>query len=825
MAIFGLGKGRAAIQQALAGDWSSPEEKAALLEALRQDPGLRGVDALRLYLGRDAELRILGRDAFVARPDPRAVQQILDAVAQQSGAQRQWLLQAIGALPEAAVRPALDAAFAAAEPGARRLAYELALVFTGPSREGYVERVAREARGPLRAQAVRALATAEGGAGPLERWLAFAHDEDPRVRQVAGEVLAAVRTPEVFARMVGWLREGAPEARETAARYLRDYATARPAEVREQLLEMLASGEDATRHLALELLFATGSPREVLLEVLEFSRSLIGWVRERLLHGLTSLGEDVIRPAVDLLGHPEPEVRAAALVLAETVDDPRLVLPLTHMLKDEDWWLRVVAADRLGKLGDARAVPALVEALEDPDSRWAALDALSAIGAPDALQPIARMAKDERREVRLEVVQALGRFDDKRMVRFLQRIAETDASLEVRTRATEVANALAARLSMPEHIEETRTAVVSLEQLDKPLDRLLAKIREDGASDLHLAVDEPPIVRRHGRLSRLDMRPLEATKIETLLFGALSPEQQARLRATGDLDFSYEVPEVGRYRANAFRKHTGLGASFRVIPNLPPTFGELGLPAPLAELPSFHQGVLLVTGPAGSGKTTTLSALINLLNETKPCHILTLESPIELVHPAKLALVNQREIGRHSQSYARALRGALRQDPDVIVVGELLDAETTRMSLTAAETGHLVIATMPTNSAVATIDRLVESFPPDEQPVARMSLSESLLYVLSQRLLPRADGEGRVGLFELLRNTPAVSGMIREGKTHQIPSAMQVGASLGMLTVDAALAELVARGRVRAEEAALHASHPEAFAPSPSPEARTESHA
>jgi len=300
-----------------------------------------------------------------------------------------------------------------------------------------------------------------------------------------------------------------------------------------------------------------------------------------------------------------------------------------------------------------------------------------------------------------------------------------------------------------------------------------------------------------------------AARIEQML----DPTQRAALAECGELDFCYSIPEVGRYRVNTYRTRNGQEAAFRVIPNVAPTFADLGLPAHLAELADYHQGIIMVAGPAGSGKSTTLNALVNLLNESRPVHVLTLEEPVEFVHAPKLALVNQRQIGTHSRSFERALRGALREDPDVIVVGELRDAETTKMCLEAAETGHLVITTMPTRSAVGTVERVVSAFPPDEQAQVRMSLSEAMKFVIAQRLLPQAKGQGRVAAFEILKGTFAVGALIRDNKTINIPSIMQIGRREGMQTLDMALEDLVERGRISAEEAYLRAEKPESFAP------------
>jgi len=341
-----------------------------------------------------------------------------------------------------------------------------------------------------------------------------------------------------------------------------------------------------------------------------------------------------------------------------------------------------------------------------------------------------------------------------------------------------------------------------------------------GASDLHLAVGEPPFVRFNGRLQRMeDVEAMSAEDVDKAVRATLDERQEAWLDRWGQVDYCYAIPEVGRYRANTYVERNGMSAAFRVIANTPPTFADLRLPGHLTELLDYHQGIILVAGPAGAGKSTTLSAIVNLINQSKPVHVLMLENPIEFVHPAKTALVNQREVnGKHSASFARALRGALREDPDIIVVGQLTDPETTHMALEAAETGHLVIATMNTTSAVQTVERLVGAFAPEQQPAVRMSLSESLKYVVSQSLVERKDGEGRVAVFEILKNVASMESLIRDGKTPQMPGMMEIGGRFGMQTVDQALMELYESDLVTAEACWLRATKPETFEPYCDPE-------
>ena len=663
-----------------------------------------------------------------------------------------------------------------------------------------------------RVPALQKLVQERPAAQILDLLLTLAQDSEPRVAGIALEAVAKVPDPRVGELMLDRMQHGDATSRDLARAWLAESAKSNPAATRKKMMDLLASGEDSIRHICVELLLVTGPPEEVLMEVLLFCRDLVGWLRTRILETLRTFGDPVIRPAIALLAHPQEEVRTAALVLAENLADPRLVEPIARLLADADWWLRITACDTLGRLKDERAVPHLVKALEDEDCRWAAIDALAHIGSPASLKPLAGMLRDPRQEVRVEVIRAFSRFTDARLVPLLEQVKERDPSSEVRTRASEVLRDLQGRLNVAVSDAEKGTAVTSAAKLTRPIDKLLAQVREQGASDLHFTVDEPPFVRRLGKLERMGgIAAISANTTKEAIFSILSERQKKVLEDTGELDFCHAIPEVGRYRVNAFLQRRGWCASFRVIPNLPPTFADLRLPGRLTELLDYHQGIILVSGPAGSGKSTTLAAVVNLINETKADHVITLEDPIEFVHPVKSALVNQREVGTHTTSFSRALRAALREDPDVIVVGEMRDVETIRLALTAAETGHLVIGTLHTTSAVATVDRLIKSFPPEEQPQVRMALSESLKYIVCQSLLPRKDGQGRVAVYEVLKGTMPVGNLIRENKTWQLPSMMQIGRSFGMQTVDVALQELVDAGLISPEAAWRRAEKPETF--------------
>jgi len=330
--------------------------------------------------------------------------------------------------------------------------------------------------------------------------------------------------------------------------------------------------------------------------------------------------------------------------------------------------------------------------------------------------------------------------------------------------------------------------------------QLLRFAVQQKASDIHLSAGEPPRLRIHGEMTCLDHPALSAEETHRLIFDVMNDGQRRTFQDKLEVDFAFALDEELRFRVNAFVQNRGDGAVFRAIPTKIPRFDDLGLPSILRELCDEEKGLVLVTGPTGSGKSTTLASMIDYLNETMSGHILTLEDPIEFVHTSKRSLVNQREVGTQTQSFSNALRSGLREDPDVILVGELRDLETISLALTAAETGHLVFGTCHTSSAAKTVDRLVDVFPANQQAQVRTMVSESLLGVATQMLMHKVGG-GRAAAIEILVGTPAVRNLIREGKTHQIPSAMQVGARAGMVTMEAAVMDLVAKGIVTADEA------------------------
>ncbi len=333
------------------------------------------------------------------------------------------------------------------------------------------------------------------------------------------------------------------------------------------------------------------------------------------------------------------------------------------------------------------------------------------------------------------------------------------------------------------------------------IDAFFKLMNEQGASDLHLAAGQPPALRVRGEIERVKFKVMDSDDLRGMLY-EIAPEQKIKMfEENGDIDFGYEIPGLARYRANFFMQRNGVAAVFREIPSAILTADQLGLPSVVSKLATLPRGLVLVTGPTGSGKSTTLAAIVDVANRQRKDHIITVEDPIEFVHQSQGCIVNHREVGVHTNSFSTALRGALREDPDVILVGEMRDLETISLAVEAASTGHLVFSTLHTSSAYKSVDRVIEVFPSQEQPLIRSTLADGLRAVVAQTLFKRIDRKGRVAALEILIANPAVRNLIREGKTHQIPSMIQTGKKYGMILLDDSIMDLFKKGIISADEA------------------------
>jgi twitching motility protein PilT len=660
------------------------------------------------------------------------------------------------------------------------------------------------------------IAAADMDENALRRWRRLAIDPDVPVREKAIEVLATRAPQQSVDLLIDALPHSGYAIQQTIVDALTKAAAGQGIAFAERLLPALASGDATTRTSVLKVLLGIGDKAGVIKRYIRFSATLAGFVRDRSLDSLREFGAALVEPVIELLHDPDPDIRSGAIAVAAGFEDVRIVPSAIELLRDPDWWIRLSAADTLGRMKDARAVEPLMATLSDSDVKRAAIEALGRIGDIRALPALGRMLSDASPDVRIEVMQALKHFKHPQVNSALSSVAQSDPDRVVRTHAVEILDELA----LSDHksqvqVDAIRKAALTVgnTQGEPRLNTMLIATRNQGASDFHLAVGSPPIVRLAADLLRAQGEPFTAAQTEAMLREVLTPPQWSALEKFHQLDFCYVIPQAGRYRANVFCDHHGYNGVFRVIPDKPPTIMELGLPVQLAEISDYHQGLVLVCGPSGSGKSTTLAALVNLFNETRNDHILMMEDPVEFVHPFKNCLVNQREVGSHTGSFSRALRAALREDPDVIVIGELRDNESISLALTAAETGHIVLGTLNSTSAPKAIDRILSSFPADEQPQIRASLSESLKYCIAQRLLPAKEGRKQVAAFEVLKGTGNIATMIRDEKTYQVYSAMQIGRSMGMQTFDEALKDLLRRDQISPETAYLAALKKEDFEP------------
>ncbi|NIA11603.1 MAG: PilT/PilU family type 4a pilus ATPase, partial [Nitrospiraceae bacterium] len=650
--------------------------------------------------------------------------------------------------------------------------------------------------------------------GNLAKWQEIARHSSREARETALVLLADHAAEASVDLLIEELPRASYSTKEHLIAAIKELSSGRDPSFAERLLPLMASGDAATRSAVLKILLAMDNRPEIIKRYFLFSRTLAGWARDRALDSLREFGADLIEPTLALLEHPDEDVRAVALTVASSFEDTRIVPAMIGRLHDHDWWLRLTAADALGHIGDPRAVQALTEALEDPEIRWAAVEALGRIGDPRALPALARLLKDPAPEIRIEVLLAMQRFEHPKIVTALRQVAATDPNRMVRTRALEIAEKLADRDNVVfADAEALRSQAfqATVSEGEPALHALLVTARNRHASDLHIAAGSPPLIRSGSELIPLEPEPLTPVQTERMLRELLTHEQWRKFEETTQVDFCTYVPRAGRYRGNVFRDRRGINAVFRVIPEKPPTLSELGLPGHLAEISSTQQGLVLICGPAGSGKSTTLTALVNLINETRYDHIITLEDPVEFVHPFKSCLVNQREVGAHTRSFARALRAALREDPDVLIIGDLRDTETIGLALTAAETGHLVLATLDATTAPKAIERIISSFPAVRQTQVRASLADSLKVVIAQRLLPGREEHTQVACFEILKATVSVISMIRDAKTHQLLSVMQTGRTHGMQTFDDSLEDLLHQQLISPATAYLMARSKDAF--------------
>jgi twitching motility protein PilT len=801
-------------------EFASSEERDDLLNGLAAQPNVKARDVAWMLFRPDRALRDAGIRILQKLRDPETVDLFLGECKTK---------------PEAAVRAASGLLFSLGIPGAEARIAQLAgsqnpkekeisavakkIILEAPvskSIEPVLWQLASVGSGEERAAYLARLGTLEFDAAAIPKWQKLAQDADKNIRERALETLAQRAPVQSVDILVAQLPSATYTTQQMLVEALTKAAGGLGPEFAQRILPLMAAGDAQTRSAVLKILLGMGHRRELIKRYIIFSKSLAGWARDRALESMKAFENDLLEPTIELLSDPDEEVRASAMHVAASFEDKRIIPATIQLLKDPDWWIRISAVETLGRLGDPSAVEPLITMLTDQDVRWSAVEALGRIGDVRALPHLGKLFTDPSPDIRIEVIQSLVHFKHPQVLKVLEQVAQTDPARVVRGRALDVIDEIAKRdHSTVQNAEQMKQNALAARatQGEPRLHQYLIVTRNQGASDFHLSVSQPPIIRVAGKLIRAQGEPFTAEVTEAMLREILTELQLEKLLRDQQIDYCYYIASAGRYRVNLFIDQKGWNGVFRVIPEKPPTIAEIGLPPHLAEIADFHQGLVLICGPSGSGKSTTLAALVNLFNETRHDHVLTLEDPVEFVHPFKACLVNQREVGTHTTSFARALRAALREDPDVIVIGELRDNETVSLALTAAETGHIVLGTLNSNSAPKAIDRVIASFPIEEQAQIRTAMSESLKYAIAQRLLPAKDGNKLVAVFEILKGTSSIANLIRDEKTYQIYSAMQIGRSQGMQTLDEALRDLLKQNKIAPETAYMVAEKKEDFEP------------
>jgi twitching motility protein PilT len=599
------------------------------------------------------------------------------------------------------------------------------------------------------------------------------------------------------------------DVRAHAASVLEALAEAGTLSAARAILWLLRSPDVQVKRTAAQLANRIRDPEGKLWpQLFRYLRDEDWWVRERVTDALVEMaGTALTRYAVAYLSDDSEIIRRYGIELLVRLNDPASIGALVRAAgEDEDWWVRERAVEGLGRLADARAVPYIVDLItRQPDLRIIGCMALGEIADASAAPHIAQFAASEDADTALAALRAIAAFDlGTPSPHVAHAVEAAAASTDFRVR--QEARAL---------LGTWRVAVEVAAGADRltPLERMLVETVKAGGDDLILAAGKSPYIKRVGRCIPVAPEPFSEAAIERMLRPLLNESQLAALGELRDVDFSFEVKaESLRFRVNVFNQTGGLSAVFRAVKDDVPKLGSLGLPPVVQGFADLPHGLVLVGGPTGSGKSTTLAAFVDHINERYPVNILTLEDPIEVVHKPKRALIVQREIGSHTHSFANGLRAAFREDPDVILVGEMRDRETLHSALTASETGHLVFGTVHTASADTTVDRIINAFPSEDQPQVRTMLANNLRAICCQHLLTRADGKGRVVAAEVMINSDAIANLIRKGRTYQIANVVATSKEMGMESMDNALFGLVQSGTITAHDAYMKAMSKKEFA-------------
>jgi len=806
------GEVRALLAKLHAHGWKNDLERDSMLKRLEAVESLQAEDIAWMVIDTDAALRQAGLTSLQRFPFEEGAEALFPHLASRKEGLRKLAMQALQTLAGPSFPLKLKDFLAHSNPCVvdaaldwfRQNPSEQALQWIGTALDSSSVAVRRKAFSIVEA-------TASPRAAPIA--LRALEDNDEHLRFRAIQVLNKHPNEAHIEPLLKHCHNDSTRVQDAAIAALTPILSPTDARWNTMILPLLVDVNARVRQLASRIL-ATQDPAAVADSFLKTFGSIYGPSRERALSALRELGPQYIRAFLERDNDPDPEIAALASSVAVTIRSPEVLPHCIRFIEGKEWWLRDRAAQLLADLKDERALPALLNMLTDPESDISAAAALGQWGTPKALPALLEAYKRGTTDLRLEILDAFARISDPRVPGLLESIlkADTDPLVQEKTRRL-----IASRDRGPSEPLASGTGPRTFEPVDfqansqPSLRDLFRHARAINASDVHISVGTPPHVRVHGKLTALPLPPTTPEQSQAMILPILDKPRTEELTTRRQVDFCYKDGDLGRFRTNVYHERKGLNGVFRLVPYDVPNLTDIGMPESMWAVTGYSQGLVLVTGSAGCGKTTTLAAFVDRINETQHSHILTIEDPIEYVHPNKESLVNQREVPAHSLSFAKALRQALREDPDVILVGEMRDLETIALAITASETGHLVFATLHTTTASSTVDRIINAFPPDQQGQIRMMLADSLKAVVSQTLLPRRDGAGRVAAYEILRNTPNVAGLIRDGKTFQIPTAMQTGAAAGMVLMDNALLSLVQEGLVEPRVAYDRALRKEAF--------------
>ncbi len=586
------------------------------------------------------------------------------------------------------------------------------------------------------------------------------------------------------------------------------------------LLPLLTDQSARTRAAAVQVVAQTGYVGRMLPVFMDYASQLDDWTRERAFESLAGMGEPLLEPLLPLFEHEDAQLRVHAISIAARVaPDRRLLDPCLRALQEKDWWTKAQAIATLGRIAAPESFSALHRMLGQRDTVLLAIDAMAsaasslyeagdAEGASMATDPLfdilaegqgpfdAHADQKEASDLRIEVIRALVSIQNDTMLAVLRNIAKVDRDPRVRYSAVDATEELAHALEIemedgPALRAEIRTYSLKGARFGQ-LERILDQGREAGATDVHIAVDKPPMMRLNGKLQPLSAgAPFSPDKCAKLIRGILNIDQASLVAGRGEYDFCHEIQGAGRYRASIFVDNRGVNGVFRVIPHHIPTLASANIPIQFADVSYWKKGLVLVCGPRGAGKSTTLAALIAQVNVNRRCHIISLEAPVEYLHSSRRSVISQRDVGIHTRSFARALRSAVRQDPDVIVVSDLPDAETMSLAIRAASSGRLVIAGMRTHSADTALERIIGSFKVEDRARVRNELADVLHAVVAQALVPRADASGLAPVFEVLVSTKEVTQSVRAGRISALRKLIIGGDRQGMVDFDVSLMELV----------------------------------